>query len=256
MWRSSVQIKTEGLILRTQDYKESDKLLTILTKDAGVVTAYAGGASKLKNRFSCCASPLCYAEFVLFKNRDKCTVDSAEPKELFFGIREDLVSLSYASYFCELAMSCIPAEEPSEEILRLTLNTLSLLENKKRPPAQLKAIYELRLMSISGFRPDLVACSECGEYEKELFWFSPEEGRVCCGDCMPEAEPGRLPLSKSAFFAARHIVYVPNEKLLSFTVGGEALRELSAAAEQYTICRMERTYKTLDFLKGIEGMNT
>jgi recombinational DNA repair protein (RecF pathway) len=40
---------------------------------------------------------------------------AAEPKELFFGIREDLVSLSYASYFCELAMTCIPAEEPSRK---------------------------------------------------------------------------------------------------------------------------------------------
>ncbi|MBP6887208.1 MAG: DNA repair protein RecO [Oscillospiraceae bacterium] len=251
-----MQMKTEGLILRTQDYKESDKLLTILTKDAGVVTAYAGGASKLKNRFSCCASPLCYAEFVLFKNREKYTVDNAEPKELFFRIRQDLTSLSYASYFCELAMACIPAEEPSAEILRLTLNTLYLLENKKRPPEQLKAIYELRLMSVSGFRPDLVACSECGEYEKELFWFSAAEGKVCCGDCMPAAEQGRLPLSKSAFFAARHIVYAPDEKLFSFTVGGEALGELSEAAEQYLLCRTERNYKTLDFLKSVGGMNT
>ena len=249
-------MKTEGLILRTQDYKESDKLLTILTKDAGVVAAYAGGASKLKNRFSCCASPLCYAEFVLFKNREKYSVDSAEPKELFFGIRQDLTSLSYASYFCELAMSCIPAEEPSAEILRLTLNTLSLLENKKRPPEQLKAIYELRLMSVSGFRPDLVACSECGEYEKERFWFSAAEGKVCCGGCMPQGEPGRLPLSKGAFFAARHIAYAPDEKLFSFTVGGEALRELSAAAEQYVLCRTERNYRTLDFLKSVGGMNT
>ena len=110
-----MQIKTKAIVLRAQDYNENDKLLTLLTKERGLVFAYVFGARKMKSRLSAVCSMLCYGEFVLFENKGKYSVDNAESERLFFGIRQDLEELAYASYFCELCAGIVPAEEPAEE---------------------------------------------------------------------------------------------------------------------------------------------
>lgn len=248
-----MQIKTKAIVLKVQDYNENDKLLTLLTEDRGVVFAYAFGARKMKSRFSTVSSMLCYGEFVLFKNRDKYTLDSAESERLFFGIREDLDKLSYASYFCELCLNVIPAEEPSKAVLSLLLNTLHFLENGKIDPAVLKAILELRTMSMIGYTPDLVACSECCEFEKEAYWFDTRMGKVTCLDCRPDPGKDDVRISKAAFFAARHIVYAPPEQLFSFRVGENTKIELAVAAEKYTVIQTDKSYPTLEFLNSIRS---
>lgn len=248
-----MQIKTKAIVLKAQDYNENDKLLSLLTADEGVVFAYAPGARKLKSSLAAVSSMLCYGEFVLFKSRDKYTVDSAESERLFFGIREDLDSLAYASYFCELSLSIVNREEAANEMLKLLLNTLYMLENKKTDPSVLKAIFELRSMSIIGYMPDLIACSHCCEYDKERFWFDPQMGKVTCTDCKPTPDEREMPMSKAAFFAARHIIYAPPEQLFSFRIGEKAKIELSCAAEKYTIIQTERAYPTLEFLNSIRS---
>ena len=248
-----MQIKTRGIVLKAQDYNENDKLLIILTEDKGVLYAYASGARRMKSSLATVSSMLCYGEFVLFKNRDKYTVDSAESERLFYGIRNDLDALSYASYFCELCLHAANPEEEAKEILRLLLNTLHMLENNKVHPALLKAIFELRLMSLIGYTPDLIACSECGEFEKSAYWFDVLGGSVTCTDCRPNGATGEILLSKAAFLAARHIVYAPMEQLFSFRIGENSLIELSNAAEKYSTRQIDKILPTLEFLNSIRS---
>ncbi len=247
-----MQIKTDGVVLKVQNYNDDDRLLTILTRASGVVYAFAGGAQKMRSRLANVCSPLCYADFQLFKNRDKYVLDSGEVKTLFYGLRGDLDSVAYATYFCELAMSMAPAEEPAENVLRLLLNTLHMLETKKKPPSVLKAIMELRIMSTGGYMPDLVACGGCGEHETGSYWFSPMDGNVLCEKCAKDVGgQGRLPLGPASFSAARHIVYSPLERLYSFTLAEGAAEELSRASEAYVLTQTDREYKTLDFLRSL-----
>lgn len=246
-----MQIKTKAIVLKSQDYNENDKLLVLLTEDMGLVYAYAFNARKLKNSLATASSMLCYGEFVLFKNRDKYTVDSAEPERLFFGIRNDLESLALASWLCELAISTVNREEAAPEIQKLLLNTLYFLENKKYPLPVLKAIFELRTLSLVGYAPDIIACSECCVYDKEQYWFDPKMGEATCLECRPTPKEGELPLSKAAFFAARQIVYGAPEQVFSFRIGESALRELSAATEKYTLVQLDSKFPTLDFLNTL-----
>lgn len=246
-----MQIKTKAIVLRAQDYNENDRLLVLLTEDMGLVYAYAFSARKMKNSLSTAASMLCYGEFVLFRNRDRYTVDSAEPERLFFGIRENLESLSAASWFCELAINTVNREEASPDILKLLLNTLCFLEKGKYPVLMLKAIFELRTVSLVGYAPNIIACSQCCVYDKERYWFDPKLGKVTCTDCRPNPVPGELPLSKAAFFAARQIVYGAPEQVFSFRIGEKALEELSGAAEKYILTQLDSKFPTLDFLKTI-----
>lgn len=248
-----MQIKTKAIVLKAQDYNENDRLLSLLTEDRGVIFVYAFGAQKMKSRFSTISSMLCYGEFVLFENKGKYNLDSADPECLFFGIRQDLESLAYASYFCELCMDVVPPEEPSQEILRLLLNTLYMLEKRRVDPAVLKAIFELRSVSMIGYQPNLIACSDCGEYEKPSYWFNKQSGTVSCLDCRPTPGPDDVLLSKAAFLAARHIVYAPMEQLFGFKIGEQSKIELSVAAESYTLLQLDKKYPTLEFLNSIRS---
>ena len=246
-----MQIKTKAIVLRAQDYNENDKLLTLLSEERGLVFAYVFGARKMKSRLSAVCSMLSYGEFVLFENKGKYNVDSAESERLFFGIRQDLEELAYASYFCELCSGIVPAEEPAGDMLRLLLNTLHMLENKKMPAPLIKAIFELRAMCIAGYAPNLVACSECGHYDREMFWFNLEQGCVTCMECRPAGDAQYdMPMQKPVFLAARHIVYAPPEKLFSFKLGEKSAEELSLITEKYTSLQTDKNYSTLEFLNS------
>ncbi len=250
-----MQIKTKAIVLRAQDYNENDKLLTLLTEERGLVFAYVFGARKMKSRLSAVCSMLCCGEFVLFENKGKYNVDSAESERLFFGIRQDLEELAYASYFCELCAGIIPAEEPAGEMLRLLLNTLHMLENKKMTAPQLKAIFELRTMCLMGYAPNLVACSKCGHYDREMFWFNLEQGSAVCMDCKSAGDPQYdMPMRKAVFLAARHIVYAPPEKLFSFKLGEKSAEELSLITEKYTALQTDKIYPTLEFLNSTKDI--
>lgn len=246
-----MQIKTKAVVLKSSDYNENDKLLVLLSKDHGIIYAYAPGARKMKSKIFPVSSMLVYGEFILFKNKDNYVVDSAEPEVIFYGIRENLELLSYASYFCELTIGVITEEETSDDVFRLLVNTFYYLDNKKNPE-MLKAVYEMRLMSLIGFSPNLVACNECGEYQKNFFYFNLEEGIAICNDCY-SSNKGELKLSRSAFMALRHIVYAPIEKLFAFTVSDSVCSEISRTSERYCKVHIDKNFTTLDFLNSIKS---
>ena len=110
---------TEGIVLREQPSKDFDSILTLLTKEKGVITAYARGVRK-RGALRAATELLSCSCFVLFSNRDRYSVDKADLVRLFMGVRSDVEKLALASYFCELTMQTAPREEPAEEYLRCT----------------------------------------------------------------------------------------------------------------------------------------
>ena len=246
-------ITTTGLILKEIDYRESDKLLTILTKDLGVIFVKARGAKRTKNKSSAATGLFAYSNLTLFRMGDKFTIDSADSINLFFGLHSDIVKISLAAYICELCSVFAPEMEPAEQQLRLALNTLHLLEKDKRDPLLLKAIFELRLTAISGFFPDLTVCQGCDEEDFSLSFFSPSDGTLLCGECAKHHPRRRddLPLSRAALTAMRHVIYSPDEKIYNFSLSGDSQAQFFRACEQNLLYYAEKTPVSLSFLKSI-----
>ena len=134
---------TTGLIIKEQKVGEADRLVTVLTEDLGLIRAFAPGALKIKSKNISATSLLSYSELTIYQSRDTYKINSATSKEIFFGLRDDIVSLSLAGYFCELLLNLAPIFEKADNYLRLILNSLHLLCEKKRSPEMLKAIFEL-----------------------------------------------------------------------------------------------------------------
>lgn len=246
-----MKFKTEGLIIREQTVGESDRLVWILTRDEGVVRAFAHRAKNWKDSKNAATGLLCYSRMTLYRGKEAYTVGDAMPIDAFFGLREDLLRLALAQYFCSLAYETVPEGTESEPVLRLILNALHFLSRGERPPQLLKPIVELRMLSTAGYMPDLVGCQNCGKYEDERMVFKPGRGEIYCGDCFLHSGDTAVPVSRAALHAMRHIVYSDFEKVFFFQLAEEPLQELGRAAEEYTVHILQKRLGTLDFYNSL-----
>ena len=238
-----MHMNTEGLIIRENSTGENDRVVTILTRDYGVLRAFARGAKKTKSSMQSGTQLLCYSRLSLFKGSDAYIVDSAEPLEVFFKLRENIERLALAQYFCELAGELSPEYEGAQEQLRLVLNALHFLASGKKPQPLLKAVVELRLMSLAGYMPNLVGCDGCGKFEDKVMFFDPLEGSISCPGCSRAG----IELGMGVLTAMRFICYSPDSKLFSFGLPEKSLSKLSSVTEEYLRSRVQRRFKTLDF---------
>lgn len=245
-----MRISTKGLVIREQTIGESDRLVTLLTADYGLVRAFVRRAKQMKSRMNSATSLFAYSDFSLYRSKDAFVVDDAVAIEVFFGLRKDIERLSLAQYFAQLAFELGAEEQPCEELLRLTLNSLHLLCKGERSLVQIKAVFELRAMCLGGYMPGILACDSCGTYETPLMYFDTLEGKIYCENC-PKA--GAIPLPKTVITAVRFICLTEPSKIFSFSLSDENMKLLSDVAEKYILSRVQRKLSALEFYKGLTG---
>lgn len=244
-----MHLSTDGIIVRENIASENDKYIVALTRSNGLVSAYARGVRSVKNRNASGCGLLCYSDLTFFKSRDTYKLDEATPKEIFWGLREDIQRLALAQYFCELCIVLAPEGSEAEEYLRLMLNALAFLAKGEKLPDLIKAVVELRMLTLSGYMPDLVCCAACGEDTDDHMFFSVREGRLFCTKHRPGA--GEILLDRTLLAAMRHIVYSDFERLFRFSMPEKAAAALSRVTERFLLEQTERGYKTLDFYHSL-----
>ena len=116
------QLTTDCLVIKVKSVGDNDKLLTVLSRELGVISVYASGAKNIKSKKGAATSLLSYSSLTLKKKGEHFRVTEASPVEVFFKTGDDIEALSLAQYFCELAINHAPSDESSEQVLRLFLN--------------------------------------------------------------------------------------------------------------------------------------
>lgn len=245
-----MHINTRGLVLRETKYKEKDKLLTVLTPEYGKLTVRARGLGRKGGRLEAAAQLLVYSEMTLFSYRDYYTLDEANSIRQFWGIKSDLELLALASYFAELTELVAEEGSPADEPLSLFLNAMHALETLKKPPELVKAAFELKLLSLSGYEPLLGACAVCGQREPAEPRLHLVGGVLHCGACRGKLEPGvSLRLCGGSLAAMRYVARGNPKRLFSFSLTGGALRRFTEVCEAYAAAQLEQGFHTLDFYK-------
>lgn len=242
--------KTEGIVLREIQYKDADKLLTVLTRDLGKITVRIRGIQSGRSRSKASGQLLAFSEFTLLEKQGRYCATETAVKEMFPELRTDLERLSLASYFAQVTETVCQENDPAAELLSLLLNSLFALSRLNRPQLSIKAAFELRLACLIGFLPDLRGCAVCGKTEPDRFNVS--QGVLQCASCRAEGLDGiRLPLSSGVLAAMRYIAACDAKRLFSFSLSPEGLQELSQLTESYLTLRLERSFSTLDFYKSL-----
>lgn len=240
-----------ALVLREVNYKESDKILTVLTRENGKMTLSARGCRKKGSTVAAASQLLVWSEMTLYEYQGRWTVKEANTERDFSGMRRDLEKLALGCYFAEMAELLTVEDVPAPELLSVLLNSLHALDKLDKPAALVKAAFELKVMCLAGYEPILDACAICG-VEPEQPQFHLSEGVLHCASCRDEVGEGiSMPLSAAALTAMRHVAYGDPKRLFSFEVDTASLQKMADACEAYVLTQLERGFGTLDFYKQL-----
>ena len=247
-----MRLTTQGIILRETNYKEADKILTVLTRDFGKRTVKARGCRRKTSKLTAASQLLVCSEMTLDERGEFTNLVEADPQQQFWGVRQDLENLALASYFAEVTEATVQEGEPCPEVLSLLLNCLYALDKLGKPRAQVKAVFELRLLCLMGYAPLLDACAVCGVPEPVSARLNLSQGVLHCAACRQAVGGGvAMPLSPGALAGARYIVNSDPKRLFSFSLGEEGLRQLGEATEAFLMTQQERGFRTLDYYKQV-----
>lgn len=246
---------TKGLVLREVNYKESDKILTILAEGQGKRTVKAQGCRRKNSPLAAASQLLVWSDMTLYDYQDRWALKEAATQEEFRGLRSDLEKLALGTYFAEVCEAVSEEGIETPGLLPLVLNSLYALDKLCKPQAVVKAAFEIKLCCLTGYEPLVDSCAVCGEENPERPRLNLSEGVLHCGKCREElGNVGiSMPLDSSSLTALRYIAYGDPKRLFSFQIPDESLKLLSGAAESFLLTQLERGFRTLDFYKGLQG---
>ncbi len=241
-----------GLIIRSVDYKEADKILTVLTDTRGLLTVKARGVRRKGSRMRAAAQLFTFSQMTVYEQKGRITLQEAEVLQQFSGLQTDIVRLALASYMAEVLATEAEDAPADPQVQRLALNCLYALSSGLCQPGQIKAAFELRYMQMAGYAPDLGRCVVCGIAEPAGPVAILLAGVIRCKSCITEGTAGaQLPITPAVLSAARYILDCDLKKLCSFQLPEDDMERLGRFCESYLLTRMERSFRTLDFYKSV-----
>jgi len=238
-------IKTRGIIARRADYGESNAMLTVFSRELGVISVCAYGVRSGKSKLKAATQMFCLGDFVLNKkNGDIYRVESVEIVESFYPLCEDFEKLSLANYLMDLCMDVY--SDSDANVMSLLLNTLYVLAYRDTDPDLIKSVFELKLAGLSGYAPGLSGCMVCGERNVTRFDFS---GGTVCDLCKAGDTTALLP---GTLHAMRYILASDEKKLFAFEVTDIIKNQLAYICEKYLTEKTEKNYRSLEYYKKIK----
>lgn len=241
--------RTEAIVLRRSDFAEADRLLLLATP-GGKRRVVAKGVRKTTSRLAGHIELFTYTSLLLAIGRNLDIVTQSQILHQHPTLRSELPRLSCAYYAAELYDKFTEEEEENRPLFQLLVQIFELLDHTQNPDLALRA-FELRLLQITGYRPQLHHCAVCQEpLTEEADRFSPTLGGVVCPRDRG-ADRGAMVMSGSAFRLLRFLQSQPLEAVeqmrLSASVRGEVERHLRA----YIRHLLERDLKSVAFLEAV-----
>lgn len=240
-------VTVTGIVLATMPIGDYDKRLTILSRERGKITAFAKGARKPNSALLACSQPFTFGEFMLYEGRSSYNVQSVNIQNYFGELRQDVKMVYYGLYFCEMVDYITHEGNDEVEIMKLLYQSLRALLNTRIGIELVRYVFELKLIALSGEAPQVFECVKCGAKDG-YSRFSVKLGGVVCESCRKVADDC-IRLSTSAIYTLQFILSSSVEKLFSFVVTDEVLREIRFIIDNYRKEYINHDFKSLDLLK-------
>lgn len=175
--------QTEAVIIKRINLGEADRILTLYTPGYGKLKAVAKGARRTRSKMGGHVEILTHSLLLLARGRNLDIVTQAQTINSFLTLKDNLKHMSCGLYISELIDSFTGEHIENRGIFLLFLDTLQQLSEAKNSDTVLR-YFELRLLDLSGYRPQLQKCANCNSPLKPVTnYFSPAQGGVLCLDC-------------------------------------------------------------------------
>lgn len=222
--------KLEGVVIRTQDYGETHKIVTLLTGKMGKIAVIARGAKKPKSRMSAVSQTFIQGEYLIQTGRGLGVMQQGEVIQSHRKIREDLFKTAYASYLAELADKLTDEKTPNAFIYKEFVLSLQAIE-KDKDQEVIAMMFEMKLYDAAGFSPVLNRCNSCGTTDS-LIYFSVHGGGVLCNECGPE-DRYAVKINEKAIKLLQIFANISLEKVNNISIKSENKKLLRQLLDDY-----------------------
>lgn len=245
--------RTEAVVLRRGEFGEADRILTAYSPEHGKLRLVAKGVRKARSRKAGHLEPFTRVELQIARGHDLDVITQATALDLHTGLHQDLERFGYAAYVVELMDRFTVQESDARGLYRLLVETLERLGQPSQPAAVVD-YYQLRMLDLLGYRPELFRCLGCGaEVRPTDQYFSAAAGGVLCPDCGPR-RPGSRRLSLAALKVLRHHQRSAFAGALAPHVRFEVLDEAGLVLEAYVSYLLERRLQAPVFLRQVRHL--
>jgi DNA repair protein RecO (recombination protein O) len=243
-------IRVEAVVVRHSNWGEADRLLVLFTRERGKVRAIAKGVRKMHSRKAGHLEPFTRVSLQLARGRDLWIVTQAETVEPYLQIREDLVRTAYASYVVELVERFTYEEGSSIPLYQLLQETLKRIATEEDCFLAVR-FYEIHLLDLAGFRPQLSNCVSCGgEIKAEDQFFDAGMGGVLCPECGIKTNTSK-PVSLEGLKYFRHLQRSTYREASRIQIKEGTRREMETLIQSYITYLLERNLNSPEFLQKV-----
>ncbi len=244
--------KTEAIVISSVDYGESDRIVTLYTKDFGRVKGMAKGARRSRKRFANTLEPFTHikTELALKASSGLNWINHSSLINVFFDIRLDIGRFIYGSVFLEIIDQMAAESHPVPHLFSLFLLYLHNL-NKSNRPNTLMPVFALRLLSILGYTPYVSGCVIC---EKPLnkkvssVFFSYGDGGIVCSSCRRDRNGG-LQLSAGMINILQYVLTVPTKGLGAIALSSTQQKEILFILKGFIDYHLDKRLKSWELLE-------
>lgn len=246
--------KAQGIVLRTRNLGEADKIATLFTHERGKVDAVARGVRRPRSQFVGVTQAFTHGRFLLYEGKsDLDTLRQGEIIGSFAPLRENLQLMAYASYAGELVDRTTELKDPHPDVFAALLAVQELLAAAGNAELAMRW-FELQLLERLGFRPHLESCVQCGAAGGPWV-FSVRWGGLLCFRC-GSGDPDGWRMDGETLEVMRFLATAPASRLGVVKPTARAMDALDRMLPAFCALRIGRplhSYQFLQSLRGVQG---
>jgi DNA repair protein RecO (recombination protein O) len=248
--------KTLAFVLKTQDYRDTSLLGSFYTENFGKIRGIVKGVRDARARYGSTLEPFSLNEILFYRRRrggDLHQVTQIDLAELFAEVREDLERLATASYFTELLEELVEVEDPNPAIFRLMGDSLRFLASGASCRRSAR-IFEVKLLDLLGFMPEIKTCVKCGAKDPQPAYFSVSLGGIQCKSCRDArgADGAGVLASKGALNFLAHVRRSDVRELYNVKVSQEVGGEIEKILRRFVDFHLPNKLKSVVFMEKME----
>jgi len=242
--------RTEAVVLRRHDLGEADRILTLFARGYGKTRVVAKGVRKPASRKAGHVELFMRVDVLLAQGRTLDVISQAQMIDAFLPLRLDLTRTTYASHFVELLDAFTEDSDQHDDLYDLLVMGLAWIcaTTDLRRAAR---YYELQLLDIVGYRPQLFECVICGDkIQARDQFYSAQDGGVVCPNCGPDYPRARA-ISLNALKVLRYMQTRAYDPVDQLNISAGVHSELERLLYETLAYHLERRLKSAAFLERL-----
>lgn len=249
-------VKTTAIILKSRKWGEADRIVTFYSKELGKIRGVARGARRFKSRFGATLEPFTLCHLDLFEKQGDSLyrISHVDLIESFQPLREELALMACAARMVNVVGAVTPDGDPDYRLFETLGQGLGSLKDS-RDPALTALLFQIRLLGLTGFRPQTDQCATCGKIcvagEPQ---FSPLAGGFVCFLCATRQRARCVMMSRGSLSFLQQAIRLTPELVTRLKATGQVRTEVEQAIEGYVTVVAGRRLPPVDFLAALPSV--